>query len=338
MHERVVERRVVGRAPLVGATGDPCVAELLLPALRQGRAGHVEVEAVAGLLGEVGAGAVCTRVAEADLHRHRRRTGRERHSRTVTAVLGRCIAGAGGEGGSAPGAEGAEGAVELGAEPDRVLVLAGTEVAVVDASLDDPVTDDVHLRVEDAHVCLAGVEQHVGRLVGREGEPLPAGAVGRGELRLDAVGRQSDAVVAGARLLVGVGVARRVARGVDARDGTARRHDGQLADDRTADARQVRLAEAVDRVLRVVVAALSPGVRTDLDHAEGRAGTGERVPVVLRADERVDALDERLGRRSRRGCAGGQHGPEGGRSEDEGAERSEHDAHGAFLHGRTTVS
>ncbi len=315
---RVVQGRVEGALPLGRTAADPDGGQLPLPTRLQRRARGVEVVGVLRLRLEVLPRAFDSGVGESHLDDDVAVGLRvEGHPGAVAALAGG-VPLTGGGGVAAPGAVLGEGPVEGRGEVDGVPVLARAEVARLDPALDRPVADDVHLRVVHPLVGLARVEQDVGPVGGGEGVALPARAGGRGQLGVDVVRLQPDAVVTRFGLLVVMRVGGAVVVGVDALDGSGRRHERQFAHHGAADAGEMGLAESVDPVLLVVVASLAAGVRADLDHAEGSARAGEGVAEVLRADERVHQRGE-FG--SGRGSLGdGRHRGQRAAGHDQGGE------------------
>jgi hypothetical protein len=154
-------------------------------------------------------------------------------------------------------------------------------------------------------------------LAGAELVAVQADALARGQFDVDVMVFQAHGVVAGFGLFLVVREARAVAR--ERSLGVARlqlglaavRHQEHVAQVRVAATREVRVREAQDRAVAVVVAG-GPwitlaevavlGVRTELHHPERAARAREGVAVAAGADEDVDRCGwgARFGRLQRR--------------------------------------
>ena len=187
------------------------------------------------------------------------------------------------------------------------------------------VLDDLEAGVGDVIPAAAvlQVEDQVRVVRGRESVAVEAHAGGRGHFRRDAVALQGDAVVAGladflGAVCVGPGAGLRVVlRAAGGRGGTGRRHHRDVEQVADAGAAEVRMAEADNGAVAVMVAGapvptLRDAGRTELDQSEGHVGAHEYVPVATRSDFRVHIGGIVFG--GRFSAAGGQ---ENGRSDKE---------------------
>ncbi|CAM5634575.1 hypothetical protein SVIOM342S_00464 [Streptomyces violaceorubidus] len=150
-----------------------------------------------------------------------------------------------GHGAVVPGAVGGEGPVESGDRVDRVRLGVLAEAASGDRGAHRAAVQDLDLGADVLVQRLAGVEQDVGLVGGREGVALHAGAFGGGQLRVD-TGVEADPVVAGARLLVVVAEGGGVLRVVRLGDVAGGRQYRQVAAESAADAGEVDQGEAPD--------------------------------------------------------------------------------------------
>ncbi len=139
------------------------------------------------------------------------------------------------------------------------------------------------------HVPVGQVEGDLRAGPGGEGVFVPADAPAGGQPDLHLRVLQEDFVVAGGGLFPLVGEGRR----------PGAREQQDVAEVVAAGTAQVRMAEAVDDMVAVVIAAaavpvarLGARVGTELHHPEGRDGAGEGVAVFVGADEGIDVLDQ----------------------------------------------
>ena len=179
------------------------------------------------------------------------------------------------------------------------------------------VLDDLEAGVGDVIPAAAvlQVEDQVRVVRGRESVAVEAHAGGGGHFRRDAVALQGDAVVAGfadfpGAVRIGPGAGLRVVlRAAGGRGGAGRRHHRDVEQVADAGAAEVRVAEADDGAVAVVVAGapvpfLRDAGRAQLHEAEGHIGAHEHVAVSARSDLRVHECGVVFG--GRFSAAGGQ--------------------------------
>ena len=191
---------------------------------------------------------------------------------------------------------------EFGPEED-LLVLGPSRREAVSAEglhVAGVVLDDLEAGVGDVIPAAAvlQVEDEVRVVRGREGIAVEAHTGGGGHFRRDAVALQGDAVVAGfadflGAVRVGPGAGLRVVlRAAGGRGRAGRRHHRNVEQVADAGAAEVRMAEADDGAVAVMVAGapvptLRDAGRAQLHEAEGYIGAHEHVPVSARSDFRV---------------------------------------------------
>ena len=154
------------------------------------------------------------------------------------------------------------------------------------------------------------IEDHVRGAAALEGVAVDADAGGGGQLGRDAVVLQDDGVVAGLGRLVVVretgsipGV--RIVLGPRIQLQRARRrHQQHVAEVRVPRAAEVRVGEAEDRCVAVLVARAPAeaalerrrvGLGAELHHAPRHRRPGIGVPLAAGPDERIDVVEGRLG-------------------------------------------
>lgn len=344
LHERVVERRVEGGAPVGGAAVDPYGAQLAVPDAASG-VGHVRDARVRGdLPAQVGLGAAETDVRDADPHVDivvsagvEADVPAGAAARPVgaggVALSARGGGGPRGQGAVLPGADGGEVPVEGRAEVQPVVALAVVGAPVGAAAAEragqhragHPAVRgvDVDLRVLAAVEGVGDPEEQVGGTVGREGEVGDARPPAHREVGRGARG-EPERVAPGYGLLGGVREVGRVHRvlGVGrgrGRDVTDVRHDRDVARRAGVASGSVDMGEAqtADAGDVVPVAVGGPGAglvagragRGPADHPLREGGAGVGGAVVRRSDQRVHQ-----GRRPLHGGdarVGGERGREG---------------------------
>ena len=297
---RVVHRGIEDGLGVGIRAGDGDAAQFLVPGRPRGGLRGLEVPA-GEFRGHVGLGAFDGNGGEGDLHEHLRPF--LDLAQVVVAVDG--LAGASAlavvvrvlRDGEFHGRLG-----EFGPEED-LLVLGPSRREAVSAEglhVAGVVLDDLEAGVGDVIPAAAvlQVEDEVRVVRGREGIAVEAHTGGGGHFRRDAVALQGNAVIAGfadflRAVRIGPGAGLRVfLRSAGGRGGAGRRHHRDVEQVADACAAEVRMAEADDGPVAVVVAgapvpALRDAGRAQLHEAEGHVGAHEHVPVATRPDLRV---------------------------------------------------
>ena len=186
----------------------------------------------------------------------------------------------------------------------------------------------------------AQIEHQMRGLVLREGIAMHADARSRRHLGAYAIILQGHGIIAGGRALAGMVEAGAVAgcriagaAGPERHDIAADRHHRKVGEVRMTGARKMRVAEALDRAVLIMIAggmivaiadgAGRVGIGRKLHHPERGDRAGEGMPCPAGADHRVDRVIGRRGRlRLRRGGRADQRGER--QAGDEGLQQVRH--------------